>query len=65
MVETKYHFEKRHEMKRNEKKLYHKETERNAKKLYKKKRKENDSHPTGVVKPVYGIPAFPSTAKAV
>ena len=25
----------------------------------------NDSHPTGVVKPVYGIPTFPLTAKAV
>ena len=25
----------------------------------------NDSHPTGVVKPVYGIPTFPRTAKAV
>ena len=25
----------------------------------------NDSHPTGVVKPVYGIPAFPLTATAV
>ena len=25
----------------------------------------NDSHPAGVVKPVYGIPAFPLTAKAV
>ena len=24
----------------------------------------NDSHPTGVVKPVYGIPTFPLTAKA-
>ena len=26
---------------------------------------DNDSHPTGVVKPVYGIPTFPLTAKAV
>ena len=26
---------------------------------------ENDSHPTGVVKPVYGIPTFPLTTKAV
>ena len=25
----------------------------------------NDSHPIGVVKPVYGIPTFPLTAKAV
>ena len=25
----------------------------------------NNSHPTGVVKPVYGIPTFPLTAKAV
>ena len=25
----------------------------------------NDSHPAGVVKPVYGIPTFPLTAKAV
>ena len=25
----------------------------------------NESHPTGVVKPVYGIPTFPLTAKAV
>ena len=25
----------------------------------------NDSHPTGVVKPVYVIPTFPLTAKAV
>ena len=25
----------------------------------------NDSHPTGVVKPVYGIPTFPLTANAV
>ena len=25
----------------------------------------NDSHPTGVVKPVYGIPTFPLTEKAV
>ena len=25
----------------------------------------NDSHKTGVVKPVYGIPTFPVTAKAV
>ena len=25
----------------------------------------NDSHPTGVVKPLYGIPTFPLTAKAV
>ena len=25
----------------------------------------NDSHPTGVFKPVYGIPTFPLTAKAV
>ena len=25
----------------------------------------NDSHPTGVVKPVYGIPTFPLTAKVV
>ena len=25
----------------------------------------NGSHSTGVVKPVYGIPTFPSTAKAV
>ena len=25
----------------------------------------NDSHPTGVVKPVYGIRTFPLTAKAV
>ena len=25
----------------------------------------NDSHPTDVVKPVYGIPTFPLTAKAV
>ena len=25
----------------------------------------SDSHPTGVVKPVYGIPTFPLTAKAV
>ena len=25
----------------------------------------NDSHPTGVVKPVYGIPTFPLTTKAV
>ena len=25
----------------------------------------NDSHPSGVVKPVYGIPTFPLTAKAV
>ena len=25
----------------------------------------NDSHPTGVVKPVYGIQTFPLTAKAV
>ena len=25
----------------------------------------NDSHPTSVVKPVYGIPTFPLTAKAV
>ena len=25
----------------------------------------NDTHPTGVVKPVYGIPIFPLTAKAV
>ena len=25
----------------------------------------NDSHPTGVAKPVYGIPTFPLTAKAV
>ena len=25
----------------------------------------NDSHPTGVVKPVYGIPTFPLIAKAV
>ena len=24
-----------------------------------------DSHPTGVVEPVYGIPTFPLTAKAV
>ena len=26
---------------------------------------DNDSHPTGVVKPVYGIPTLPLTAKAV
>ena len=26
---------------------------------------DNDSHPTDVVKPVYGIPTFPLTAKAV
>ena len=26
---------------------------------------DNDSHPTGVVKPVYGIPTFPLTTKAV
>ena len=25
----------------------------------------NDSHPTGVVKPVYEIPTFPLTAKAL
>ena len=25
----------------------------------------NDSHPTGVVKPVYGIPTFPLTAKVL
>ena len=25
----------------------------------------NDSHPTGVIKPVYGIPTFPLTAEAV
>ena len=25
----------------------------------------NNSHPTGVVKPVYGYPTFPLTAKAV
>ena len=25
----------------------------------------NDSHRTGVVKPVYGIPTFPLTTKAV
>ena len=25
----------------------------------------NDSHPTAVVKPVYGIPTFPLTAQAV
>ena len=25
----------------------------------------NDRHPIGVVKPVYGIPTFPLTAKAV
>ena len=25
----------------------------------------NDSHPTGVFKPVYGIPTYPLTAKAV
>ena len=25
----------------------------------------NNSHPTGVVKPIYGIPTFPLTAKAV
>ena len=25
----------------------------------------NDSHPTGVVKPVYGIQTFPLTTKAV
>ena len=25
----------------------------------------NDSHPTGVVKPVYGIPIFPLTEKTV
>ena len=25
----------------------------------------NDSHSTGVVKPVYGIPTFPLTAKAL
>ena len=25
----------------------------------------NDSHPTGVVKPVYGIPTFPLTPKTV
>ena len=25
----------------------------------------NDSHPTGVFKPVYGIPTFPLTTKAV
>ena len=25
----------------------------------------NHSHPTGVIKPVYGIPTFPLTAKAV
>ena len=25
----------------------------------------DESHPTGVVKPVYGIPTFPLTAKAV
>ena len=25
----------------------------------------NDSHPTGVVKPVYGIPTFSLTAKAL
>ena len=25
----------------------------------------NDSHPTGVVKPVYEIPTFPLTTKAV
>ena len=25
----------------------------------------SDSHPAGVVKPVYGIPTFPLTAKAV
>ena len=25
----------------------------------------NDSHPASVVKPVYGIPTFPLTAKAV
>ena len=25
----------------------------------------NDSHPTGVVKPVYGIPTFPITTKAL
>ena len=25
----------------------------------------NDSYPTGVVKPVYGIPTFPLTAQAV
>ena len=25
----------------------------------------NDSHPTGVVKPVYGIPIFPLSTKAV
>ena len=25
----------------------------------------NDSHPTGVVKPVYDIPTFPLTEKAV
>ena len=24
----------------------------------------SDSHPTGVVKPIYGTPAFPLTAKA-
>ena len=26
---------------------------------------DNDSHQTGVVKPVYGIPTFPLTTKAV
>ena len=26
---------------------------------------DNDRHPTGVVKPVYGIPTLPLTAKAV
>ena len=25
----------------------------------------NDSHPTGVIEPVYGIPTIPLTAKAV
>ena len=25
----------------------------------------NDIHPTGMVKPIYGIPTFPLTAKAV
>ena len=27
--------------------------------------RDNDSHPTGVVKPVYGIQTFPLTTKAV
>ena len=27
--------------------------------------RDNDIHPTGVVKPVYGIQAFPLTAKAM